>query len=143
MTSPAAAPLAELSLPVTGMTCASCVARIERFLARADGVEDAAVNLATERATVRFHPDRIDRSGIVAAIEAAGYDVAAPASTGESVTDEAERERRALLRDALLATGIGLAMMAISMWPGGLWSGSTSGCSPRPQWSSSCSGADS
>jgi Cu+-exporting ATPase len=76
MTSPAAAPLTELSLSVTGMTCASCVARIERFLARAEGVEDAAVNLATERATVRFHPDRIDRSGIVAAIEAAGYEAA-------------------------------------------------------------------
>jgi Cu+-exporting ATPase len=120
MSSPAAAPLAELSLPVTGMTCASCVARIERFLARADGVEDAAVNLATERATVRFDPERIDRSGIVAAIEAAGYEVAAPASTGESVTNEGERERRALLRDALLATGIGLAMMATSMWPGGV-----------------------
>jgi Cu+-exporting ATPase len=124
MTSPAAAPLAELSLPVTGMTCASCVARIERFLARADGVEDAAVNLATERATVRFHPDRIDRRGIVAAIEEAGYEVTAPASTGEAAADETERardaERRALLRDALLATGIGLAMMAVSMWPGGV-----------------------
>ena len=124
MTSPAAAPLAELSLPVTGMTCASCVARIERFLTRADGVEDAAVNLATERATVRFHPERIDRGGIIAAIEAAGYEVAAPASTGESAADETERahhsERRALLRDALLATAIGLAMMAVSMWPGGV-----------------------
>ena len=124
MTSPAAAPLAELSVPVTGMTCASCVARIERFLARADGVEEAAVNLATERATVRFHADRIDRSGIVAAIEAAGYEVAAPASTGEAATDEAEQprdaDRRALLRDGLLATGIGLAMMAISLWPGGV-----------------------
>ena len=124
MISHAAAPLAELSLPVTGMTCASCVARIERFLARADGVEEAAVNLATERATVRFHPDRIDRSGIVAAIEAAGYEVAAQTSSGEPVAEETERardaERRALLRDALLATGIGLAMMAVSMWPGGV-----------------------
>jgi Cu+-exporting ATPase len=106
------------------MTCASCVARIERFLARADGVEEATVNLATERATVRFDPDRIDRSGIVSAIEAAGYEVASQASTGEPAVDEAERardaDRRALLRDALLATGIGLAMMAISMWPGGV-----------------------
>jgi Cu+-exporting ATPase len=124
MTRTAPAPLAELSLPVSGMTCASCVARIERFLARADGVEEATVNLATERATVRFDPDRIDRSGIVSAIEAAGYEVAAQASTGESAVDEADRardaDRRALLRDALLATGIGLAMMAISMWPGGV-----------------------
>jgi copper chaperone CopZ len=47
----------ELTLPVIGMTCASCVNRIERFLARADGVGAAVVNLATERATVRFDPD--------------------------------------------------------------------------------------
>ncbi|MGH2357973.1 MAG: cation transporter, partial [Candidatus Limnocylindria bacterium] len=64
----------ELSLPVEGMTCASCVNRIERFLTRADGVTGAVVNLATERATVRYDPSRIDRSGIVAAVEAAGYD---------------------------------------------------------------------
>ncbi|MEO8638982.1 MAG: heavy metal translocating P-type ATPase [Chloroflexota bacterium] len=124
MTSPAATPLTELSLPVIGMTCASCVTRIERFLARADGVEDAAVNLATERATVQFDPRRIDRSGIVAAIEAAGYEVAALASAGEGARDEAEHaretERRALLRDALLATAIGLAMMVVSLWPGGV-----------------------
>ena len=46
----------ELVLPVEGMTCASCVNRIERFLSRTPGVETAAVNLATEQATVRFDP---------------------------------------------------------------------------------------
>jgi P-type Cu+ transporter len=125
MTSAVVEPLTELSLPVTGMTCASCVTRIERFLERSDGVADASVNLATERATVHFDPRRIDRGGIVAAIEAAGYDVAPEASSAaaSSGVDEAEvaraAERRALLRDALLATGIGLAMMAVSLWPGG------------------------
>src|SRR6185503_1875802 len=67
MTSPPVAPLTELTLPVVGMTCASCVNRIERFLSRSDGVADAAVSLATERATVHFDPRRIDRGGIVAA----------------------------------------------------------------------------
>ena len=52
MDSTAPTPMIELTLPVVGMTCASCVARIERFLNRADGVGDAVVNLATERATV-------------------------------------------------------------------------------------------
>ncbi|MGH2446531.1 MAG: heavy-metal-associated domain-containing protein, partial [Candidatus Limnocylindria bacterium] len=51
----------ELTLPVLGMTCASCVNRIERFLSGADGVAEANVNLATERATVRFDPAVIDR----------------------------------------------------------------------------------
>ncbi len=125
MTNSAAEPLTELSLPVLGMTCASCVSRIERFLERAEGVGDASVNLATERATVHFDPRRIDRGGIVEAIEAAGYDVAAEpaAATGATGVDEADAaratERRALLRDALLATGVGLAMMAVALWPGG------------------------
>jgi Cu+-exporting ATPase len=117
--------MTELTLPVVGMTCASCVTRIERFLNKADGVGDAVVNLATERATVRFDPARIDRGGIVAAIEAAGYEVAPLAAVGEAEAADEEQltraaERRALLRDALLATGIGLAMMAVALWPGGV-----------------------
>ncbi|MDP9468488.1 MAG: heavy metal translocating P-type ATPase [Chloroflexota bacterium] len=117
--------MTELTLPVVGMTCASCVTRIERFLGKADGVSDAVVNLATERASVRYDPARIDRDGIVAAIEAAGYEVAPPATAGEAEAADAEQltraaERRALLRDALLATGIGLAMMAVALWPGGV-----------------------
>jgi P-type Cu+ transporter len=123
----------ELSVPVVGMTCASCVNRIERFLNKADGVAEANVNLATERATVRFDPQRIDRRGIVQAIEAAGYEVraeaapAAEARTGEGLADpeEIERsaERRALLIDALLATGVGMVMMAVMFWPWGVpWS---------------------
>ena len=123
MNSPIAEPLTELSLPIVGMTCASCVTRIERFLGRADGVADAMVNLATERATVHFDPGRIDRGGIVAAIEAAGYEVAATAPTAGTVDDQADvaraTERQALLRDAVVATVIGLAMMAVSLWPGG------------------------
>ncbi len=125
MSSATAPPLTELSLPVVGMTCASCVSRIERFLNRADGVGEAVVNLATERATVRYDPARIDRGGIVKAIEAAGYEVAAPPAVEESEAADAEQaaraaERRNLLRDALLATGIGLAMMVVALWPGGV-----------------------
>jgi len=114
----------ELTLPVVGMTCASCVNRIERFLNKADGVEGAMVNLATERATVRFDPALIDRGGIVAAIEAAGYEVApeATTSTGEAGADAADAahatERRTLLLHALASLGIGAVMMAIMFWPG-------------------------
>ncbi len=119
-------PMAELTLPVLGMTCASCVTRIERFVNRSEGVAEAVVNLATERATVRFDPARIDRTGIVAAIEAAGYEVApqAEAVDAGSATDAEDRlraaDRRVLLRDALAATGIGLAMMVVALWPGGV-----------------------
>ena len=68
-------PTSELTLPIEGMTCASCVSRIERFLGKTPGVEEATVNLATETATVRYRPDVADRSALVGAIEAAGYDV--------------------------------------------------------------------
>ena len=98
------------------MTCASCVNRIERFLNKADGVAEATVNLATERATVRYDATRIDRTGIVAAIEAAGYDVPAEAADEETKREET----RGLLWSALAATGIGLAMMALMFWPGGV-----------------------
>ena len=70
--------IAELSLPIDGMTCASCVNRIERFLRKTPGVETATVNLATEMATIRYLPDVTAPSALVAAIESAGYDVRKP-----------------------------------------------------------------
>ncbi|MGZ8563563.1 MAG: cation transporter, partial [Candidatus Limnocylindria bacterium] len=126
--SPTASPPGELTLPVVGMTCASCVNRIERFLNRADGVAVATVNLATERATVHFDPAVIDRAGIVSAIESAGYEVGRDTAGGEAVdqatataADEAERaaELRDLLIGAIVSVGFGLTMMAIMFWPGG------------------------
>ena len=124
MSSTSTTPPAELSVPVMGMTCASCVNRIERFLSRAEGVADASVNLATERATVRFDPAVIDRSGIVATIEAAGYEVGQDATadtTSEVDVAEVERaaERRELLTQALASLAIGGVMMAVMFWPGG------------------------
>ena len=65
-----------LSLPVDGMTCASCVARVERALRTVPGVTVANVNLATERAEI-ITAAPADRSRLVAAIEDAGYSVPA------------------------------------------------------------------
>ncbi|HEY7269650.1 MAG TPA: heavy metal-associated domain-containing protein, partial [Dehalococcoidia bacterium] len=62
-----------LTIGVGGMTCASCVARVERALKKVPGVEDAAVNLATEKATVTFAPlTGVD--SLLGAIEDAGYE---------------------------------------------------------------------
>lgn len=63
-----------LSLPVEGMTCASCVGRVERALKAVPGVQTATVNLATERADITFG-DRTDPQAAVGAIESAGYAV--------------------------------------------------------------------
>ena len=49
-----------VSFPVEGMTCASCVNRITRFLGKVEGVEEANINLASDMATVRFDPGRTD-----------------------------------------------------------------------------------
>ena len=118
---------AELSLPIVGMTCASCVNRVERFLNKTDGVAGATVNLATERATVHFDSALVDRGALVAAVEAAGYEVGVDRSAevlddGAAEAADAKArasERRELLWSALAATGIGLAMMVVMLWPGG------------------------
>ena len=66
---------ATLELPVTGMTCASCVARVERAIGKAQGVDKASVNLATEKATVTFDPDEVSTGDLIDVIEGAGYGV--------------------------------------------------------------------
>ena len=63
----------EVEIPVEGMTCASCVRRVEKALGGLDGVAEAGVNLATEKARVRFDPDVTDAGEMVKAIEKAGY----------------------------------------------------------------------
>lgn len=66
--------LIDLTFRVDGMTCASCVARVEKALKAVPGVKSAALNLATERATVRADPDTSPES-LYAAVEKAGYEV--------------------------------------------------------------------
>ena len=65
---------ARISIPVEGMTCASCVNRIERHLRKLDGVQEAHVNLATEVATIDYGVDELSPQDLGRAIEAAGYE---------------------------------------------------------------------
>jgi Cu+-exporting ATPase len=65
----------QVTLPVTGMTCANCSLTVERNLKRLDGVEDAAVNLATERASVTYDPSLVGEGQFLALIRDIGYDV--------------------------------------------------------------------
>ncbi|MGC8945931.1 MAG: heavy-metal-associated domain-containing protein, partial [Anaerolineae bacterium] len=58
-----------ISIPVRGMTCASCVAHVEGALRGVDGVEEVAVNLATERATLRFDPRAVRMADLVRAVQ--------------------------------------------------------------------------
>ena len=64
-----------VTLPITGMHCANCVATVERSLKKAGGVSDAAVNYATEQATVSFDPALVKPADLVKQVEDAGYGV--------------------------------------------------------------------
>jgi Cu+-exporting ATPase len=135
MTSPAQ-PIDIVSFPVEGMTCASCVNRITRYLQKVDGVEEATVNLAAESATIRFDPARTSVPDLIAAVDAAGYvaraDQAADATTRVDVEDAAEarteRDEAAArharsLRMRFVVAGlltvpllVGLARMTVAPW---------------------------
>lgn len=63
----------QLSIGVQGMTCASCVARVERALKKVDGVKEASVNLATEKANVTFDPQKVTVPTLLSAVQERGY----------------------------------------------------------------------
>jgi Cu+-exporting ATPase len=110
------APETRIELAVEGMSCASCVGRVERALARAPGVLEASVNLAAERAHVRVLEGAADAGTLAAAAARAGYP-ARPA--GAAAEDEAAARRaaesRALGRDALLAALLATPVVALEM----------------------------
>ncbi|MFO1163922.1 MAG: heavy metal translocating P-type ATPase [Paracoccus sp. (in: a-proteobacteria)] len=109
------APSGAVELSVQGMTCASCVGRVERALRAVPGVSDAAVNLATERATVQ---GSADTASLIAAIADAGYE-AAPVGQGQaerqSTDQRKDAEERALRRDFILALVLTLPVFLLEM----------------------------
>jgi Cu+-exporting ATPase len=72
-----------LTLPVEGMTCASCVARVEKALKRSEGVSNAVVNLATEKVTFSFDENATDLSKLAAVVDDAGYKLITPVNVPE------------------------------------------------------------
>jgi Cu+-exporting ATPase len=84
----------EITLELEGMTCASCAGRIERGLNDLEGVQ-ASVNLATEKAAVRYDESSLDVDALLAAVEAAGYR-ASPAGVREDEQRDTVRTRLAL-----------------------------------------------
>ncbi|MGI8915301.1 MAG: cation transporter, partial [Chloroflexota bacterium] len=120
---------------VEGTTCTSCVRRIEKALAKVPGVQEATVNLSTERARVVFDAAFVDPERPAAAVEQAGYrTVWSPIASAEArpaAANAAEhpsepidqhalarhREIDALRRKSLISLAIGLAMMAATYLP--------------------------
>ncbi len=105
-----ATPWAPIVLEVAGMTCASCVMRVERALAKVDGVARARVNLATEAAEVSILGP-IDAEALVGAVRAAGYEASLAIPAADPAVEAAQRRTRRVAelarRRALLAFGAG------------------------------------
>ena len=108
-----------IELSVEGMTCASCVGRVEKALKAVPGVTQAVVNLATERATIR---GSADAAALIAAIEGVGYEAKAIGGAIDATEDEnaaraekKEVERRELTRDLTVATVLTVPVFLMEM----------------------------
>ncbi|QXZ09788.1 heavy metal translocating P-type ATPase [Comamonas sp. Y33R10-2] len=114
-----AVPTQNVDLQVAGMTCASCVGRVERALKKVPGVQTAIVNLATERASVQWQGGA-DVNALMAAIAKAGYEAQPVAqnagATGEDATAQRQAaERESLKRSLILATALALPVFILEM----------------------------
>ena len=114
-------PAERVDIPVSGMTCAACQARVQRTLARQPGVRDAAVNLMTRTATVTYDPGTSSPDTLVTAIRSTGYGAELPA-VDSTALDEQEAQDRAyaeeyheLRRKAVVSFIAGALAMLVSM----------------------------
>ena len=132
MSSPATAPptdpgeletseLERLELSVSGMTCGSCAARVQRALNREAGVADALVNYATGRATVTLAPGTVEVERLIGTVVHAGYGAELISADGAEQTrrleqqDQAEAgEQRALLRRIMVAVPLTVAILLLT-----------------------------
>ena len=107
-----------VELTISGMTCGSCAARIQRRLNKLDGVT-AAVNYATERATVDYDSGVVGPTDLVAAVEAAGYGATLPMSPGDEAATHAgtDDEVHVLRRRLVLSAVLSVPVVALAMVP--------------------------
>ncbi|WP_182909966.1 cation-translocating P-type ATPase [Microbispora sp. H13382] len=114
------------TLDIGGMTCASCVRRVEKALTRVDGVETAEVNLATEVATVTYDPARVTVETLAESVVRAGYTAGIPQpepqpgpaqEPGSEPAGEPDREVVRLKRTWQVTLAAGLSMMVLMYLP--------------------------
>ena len=108
--------LVEVNLAVEGMSCASCVGRVERALNAVPGVSEASVNLATERATVK---GAVAAEGLIAAVEKVGYEARLIETDRSGNEDDTlakkDAERVALRHDLIIAAVLALPVFILEM----------------------------
>jgi len=98
--------------PVGGMTCASCVARVEKALSEVPGVVSASVNLASEKATVEY-TEGTELNALRRAVKDAGYELGPEVQALEDVTTASQRESRALRNRVIIAALLAITIMAV------------------------------
>ena len=114
----------KISLPVEGMTCASCVARVEKTVGKFDGVSAVNVNLATEKVTMEYDPSVVDLKKLAATVEEIGYklDLSILQKQKESSSensDYVDTHLTALKSDLIFAVVLTIPIVLINM--GMMW----------------------
>jgi len=110
-----------VAIPVSGMTCAACQARVQRVLERTDGVDEATVSLMTNSATVRFDPSVVDVGALVESIRKTGYGAELPVDDRTAIEEQEAQdaarieEFHTLRRKAIVALIAGAIAMVVSM----------------------------
>ena len=118
---PAHRPATTITIPVEGMTCSACQARVQTALEQEPGVDRAAVNVMLANATVRFDPARLSPERLVEVIQATGYGAELPVPDRsvideQSARDEAQQEEYRELKGKAIVTGVlGVIAMILSM----------------------------
>ena len=108
---------ARVDLSISGMTCTSCAARIEKKLNRLDGV-NASVSYATSTASVTYDPAAVDTARLIATVAQTGYTAALPTPPEQALKDDAESIEAASLRQRLLiSAALSIPVVVLSMVP--------------------------
>ncbi|MDR2418471.1 MAG: heavy metal translocating P-type ATPase [Treponema sp.] len=110
---------ASVIIPIGGMTCAACSARVEKAIRKLEGIESATVNLATEKATVVYNPLKVRVSAVKEAIEKAGYTALDFSKEGAVDEDKLRKEKeiKTLWTKFIVAASFGLPLLYIAMVP--------------------------
>lgn len=112
-----------LTLPVEGMTCASCVARVEKSIASIDGIKNVSVNFATEKATFEIDKSIVNLQDIKKVVEDAGYNIDLVENTeskknstrSDTVKDQKSEYEKNLKRDFIFALILAIPILILNM----------------------------
>ena len=113
----------QVTIPISGMTCAACAQRIEKTLSKLEGVKKASINLATEKAMVEYDPETIRLSGIKQAIEKIGYKALEILKKDAVDEDRSRKEKeiKTLWVKFYVSLAFGLPLLYIAMTPMVSW----------------------